>query len=77
MTLSSVFTNNRSQAVRIPAELRLPDGVRKVDVRANGNERIISPAGQTWDNFFLDGPRVSDDFMETRATQEQADREAL
>ena len=77
MTLSSVFTNNRSQAVRIPAELRLPDGVRKVDVRANGNERIISPAGQTWDSFFLDGPRVSDDFMETRATQEQADREAL
>jgi antitoxin VapB len=57
MTLSSVFTNNRSQAVRIPAELRLPDWVKKVDVRAKGNERIISPAGPTWDSFFWMAPK--------------------
>ena len=77
MTISSIFTNNRSQAVRIPAELRIPDGVKKVDVRAKGNERIISPAGQTWDSFFVNGPEVTDDFMEERASQNQADREAL
>jgi antitoxin VapB len=63
--------------VRIPAELRLPDGVKKVDVRAKGNERIISPVGQTWDSFFLDGPKVSDDFIEHRASQDQSDREAF
>jgi len=40
---STVFTNNRSQAVRLPAELRLPEGVKLVSVRAHGNERIISP----------------------------------
>ena len=77
MAISSVFTNNRSQAVRLPVELRLPDGVKKVDIRAKGNERIISPVGQTWDSFFLNGPKVTDDFMEERASQNQPDREAF
>ena len=77
MAISSVFTNNRTQAVRLPVELRLPEGTRKVDVRAKGNERIIAPLGQTWDSFFLDGPVVSDDFMLERASQSQAEREAL
>ena len=58
-------------------ELRLPDGVKKVDIRAKGNERIISPVGQTWDSFFLNGPKVTDDFMEERASQNQPDREAF
>lgn len=77
MTISSVFTNNRSQAVRLPAELRLPEHVKRVEVRAVGNERIISPLGQTWDSFFLNGPKVSDDFMSERASQVQPEREAL
>jgi antitoxin VapB len=77
MTTTTVFTNNRSQAVRLPAELRLPDSVKRVDVRARGNERIIAPVGQTWDSFFIDGPMVADDFLPERAAQEQAAREAL
>lgn len=77
MTISSVFTNNRTQAVRLPADLRLPENVKKVDVRAKGNERIIAPAGQTWDSFFLNGPTVTDDFMPERASQIQAEREAF
>ena len=62
MTISTVFTNNRTQAVRLPADLRLPDTVKRVQVRAIGNERIISPIENTWDSFFLNGPEVSDDF---------------
>lgn len=77
MTTSTVFTNNRSQAVRLPADMRLPANVKRVDVRAHGLERIIAPEGHTWDSFFINGPQVADDFMETRASQEQQDREAL
>lgn len=77
MSTSSVFTNNRSQAVRLPADVRLPEGVKKVHVRARGVDRIISPMGQTWDEFFLNGPQASDDFLAERATQQQPDREAL
>lgn len=77
MAISTVFTNNRSQAVRLPVDLRLPEGVHKVEVRAKGNERIIAPVGQSWDSFFLEGPAVSEDFMPERASQRQPDREAL
>lgn len=77
MTISTVFTNNRTQAVRLPADLRLPDNVKRVQVRAIGNERIISPIENTWDSFFLNGPEVSDDFLPERATQQQSEREKL
>ena len=77
MSISTVFTNNRSQAVRLPADVRLPEGVRKVEVRARGLDRIISPVGHTWDEFFLRGPQVSSDFMTERATQQQAERETF
>ena len=77
MSVTSVFTNNRSQAVRLPADARLPEGVKKVQVRARGVERIISPVGHTWDEFFRNGLEASDDFMVERASQEQPDREAL
>ena len=30
MSISNVFTNNRSQAVRIPSDMRLPEGIKKV-----------------------------------------------
>lgn len=77
MSITTVFTNNRSQAVRLPADLRLPEGVKKVQIRARGQDRIISPVGHTWDEFFLNGPKASDDFMSERASQQQAAREAF
>lgn len=77
MNITSVFTNNRSQAVRLPAEMRLPVGVRKVQVRARGVDRIISPVGHTWDEFFRNGPQATEDFMAERAAQVQPEREAF
>ena len=77
MATGSVFVNNRTQAVRLPAETRFPDDVKKVVVRVLGKERILTPVENTWDSFFLSEERVSDDFMSERASQEQADRESL
>ena len=77
MSIGTVFVNNRTQAVRLPLDVRLPEGVRKVEIRARGSERIIAPIGQTWDSFFLDGPAVSDDFLAERASQHQPERESL
>jgi antitoxin VapB len=77
MTLSTVFTNNRTQAVRLPADLRFPPDVKQVEVRARGLERVIAPVGHTWDEFFLHGLRPSEDFMAERASQHQPPREAL
>ena len=77
MSITTIFTNNRSQAVRLPADVRLPEGVKKGQVRARGQDRIISPVGHTWDAFFMSGPQASDDFMADRAPQDQSEREAF
>jgi len=77
MSIGTVFVNNRTQAVRIPLDMRLPEGVQKVDIRAKGKERIIAPLGQSWDSFFLGGPAVSEDFLPERADQHRPEREAL
>ena len=73
--VTKLFLSNRSQAVRIPAQLRLPDSVQEVEVRACGDERIISPRGRRWDTFFHGAPDVPDDFLSERASQEQGERE--
>ena len=77
IAITTVFTNNRSQAVRLPAEARLPDEVKKVIVRIRGRERIITPLENTWDNFFLNGPSISNDFMNERGEQKPVKREDL
>ncbi len=77
MPIGSIFVNNRTQAVRLPAETRFPDHVRNVTVRVRGKDRVLSPVENTWDSFFLSSERVTDDFMPERATQEQQEREAF
>ena len=73
----SVFENNRTQAVRLPAETRFPPGVKKVHVRVVGQDRILSPVGHGWDSFFQSTEDVTEDFMVERSLNTQADRESL
>ena len=77
MATGSIFINNRTQSVRLPAETRFPDTVKKVTVRVLGQDRVLSPIENTWDSFFLSEERVSEDFMTKRAAQEQPEREAF
>lgn len=77
MSTGSVFTNNRTQAVRLPADSRFPEGIKQVTVRKVGKDRVISPVESTWDSFFLSEESVSDDFMTERASQHQKDRESF
>jgi antitoxin VapB len=75
MKQTTVFRSNRSQAVRLPKDVALPEGVRQVDVLCVGSARLIVPTGRRWDDFFA-GPRVSADFMEMRdqpGIQQRAD----
>ncbi|WP_459206308.1 type II toxin-antitoxin system VapB family antitoxin [Pseudomonas sp. MLB6B] len=65
MEQGSVFLSNRSQAIRLPKAVALPDDVKRVDIVAIGRTRIITPAGESWDSWF-DGEGVSADFMEDR-----------
>ncbi len=75
MSTGSIFENNRTQAVRLPADSRFPEDIKRVTVRVVGKDRILSPIENTWDSFFLSEQGVTDDFMTERATQDQAERE--
>ncbi len=71
-----VFKNNRSQAVRLPKAIAFPESVKDVEITAIGNKRVITPVGQSWDDWF-DTPGVSDDFMTDRVQPEDQVREPL
>lgn len=77
MQQATVFMNNRTQSVRLPAEARFDQDVKKVNVRILGKERIISPVENTWDSFFMTEESVTDDFMCNRPSQEQTERESF
>ncbi|KKO47201.1 antitoxin [Arsukibacterium ikkense] len=77
METGTVFKNNSTQAVRLPAEAHFPDTVKNVTVRVVGHDRILTPVESSWDSFFLHSASVTDDFMPERATQHQPKREPL
>ncbi|WEN43755.1 Antitoxin VapB [Thauera sp. GDN1] len=79
MTSSSqttVFRSNKTQAVRLPKALELPESVKKVTITAIGNTRVIAPVEASWDAWF-DGPDVSADFMVAREQPDDQAREAF
>jgi len=59
---ATVFKSNGCQLVHHPKPIVLPENIKRVDVVAIGDTRIISPAGRSWDSGF-DGPSVMADFM--------------
>jgi len=77
MARSTVFVSNRSQAVRLPKAVAFPEGVHQVEVIRLGNSRLITPVGRRWDEFFVNGPRASDDFMSERDQPSPEERELL
>lgn len=68
MIIATVFENNKTQAVRLPVAVRFESSVKKVFVRVQGKERIITPIENTWDSFFLSlNSEATSDFMNERA----------
>ncbi|MGH8192315.1 MAG: type II toxin-antitoxin system VapB family antitoxin [Rhodanobacteraceae bacterium] len=76
MEQGAVFQSNRSQAVRLPKAVGLPNDVRRVDVIAVGRTRILTPVGEAWDTWF-DGPGASADFMAERRQPTEQERKSL
>lgn len=76
MTQSTVFTTNKSQAVRLPKPVALPASVKRVEIVKLGNARLIVPSDSSWESFFA-GPKVSDDFMTKRDQPAEQEREGF
>ncbi|MFG0629891.1 type II toxin-antitoxin system VapB family antitoxin [Pseudomonas sp. xss_2] len=76
MDQGAVFKSNRSQAIRLPKSVALPEEITRVDIVAIGRTRIISPAGESWDSWF-EGDDVSADFMAQREQPADQEREGF
>ena len=73
---TKIFKSNKSQAVRLPKAIAFPESVKEIEIIAIGNKRIISPAGQSWDDWF-NSPGASADFMSNRLQPTDQTRETL
>lgn len=76
MGRGSVFMTNKTQAVRFPKSVRLPEGVTSVDICRHGRSWVITPTGQSWAEWF-DGGGVSEDFMADRGQPAEQERDGL
>jgi antitoxin VapB len=61
---AALFTNGRSQAVRIPKELEF-EGVAEVEITRDGDALVLRPARKTWASF-ASVPLADADFMAER-----------
>ncbi len=75
-TTAKLFTNGRSQAVRIPKAYQF-HGVSEVVIRKDGDALVIVPARKTWTSFANDAPPVADDFMTERPDLLDDDRRVV
>ena len=64
MATASLFTNGKSQAVRIPKELEF-DGINEVEITREGDSIILTPKRKSWGSF-VDVNKADDDFMAER-----------
>lgn len=76
MEQTTLFMSNRSQAVRLPKAVAMPEDVKRVNVVAIGRTRIITPADEAWDSWF-DGDNITADFMADREQPADQERESF
>ena len=65
MSQTNVFKSNKTQAVRLPKPVALPEHVKRVEVIRQGSGRLLVPAGTGWDQFYST-PGIDGDFLKTR-----------
>lgn len=66
MVRTRVFRSNRTQAVRLPKPVALPEDVIEVEITVWGDARLITPVSHTVDFWWDSGERVSVDFLAER-----------
>ncbi len=77
-TLTKIFKNGNSQAVRIPAELAYERNDMDVEIERIGDKIVIRPARRRLDQVMLKFSQFSPDFMESgRGENEEAQRDGL
>ncbi len=72
---AKIFTNGRSQAVRLPKEFRFDTS--EVYIRKVGDEVVISAKKSSWEDFFNRKNTFGDDFLAERDNDFPQERESF
>jgi antitoxin VapB len=72
METATIFMSNRNQAIRLPKAAALPDNIKRVDVVI-----VISPAGDSWDQWFEMSEKLTDDCFANRDQPAHQERDAF
>jgi len=72
---AKVFTNGRSQAVRLPKAFRFDTD--EVYIRRVGDEVVLSSKKPSWQEFFQQNSAFGDDFLAERDNLPPQDRESF
>jgi antitoxin VapB len=72
---AKIFTNGRSQAVRLPKAFRFD--TEEVYIRRVGNDVILSANKPCWRDFFQETSAFGDDFLAERDNAPPQEREAF
>ena len=68
MTTAKIFTNGRSQAVRLPKEYRFKE--KEVTINKIGEVVFLIPKSNRWKSIYKAIEMFSDDFMEDGRSDE-------
>ncbi len=74
MDTAKLFTNGRSQAVRLPKEYRF-DGT-EVYIKKVGETVVLIPMTESWKTLIDSLDQFTDDFMANREQPENQERES-
>ncbi len=66
MVQTTLFRSNKTQAVRLPKRVALPDDVREAESTVWGAARLITPAAGSIDFWWANGATISVDFLAER-----------
>jgi antitoxin VapB len=72
---ASLFRNGRNQAIRLPVEFTLD--ADEVFIERQGEQLILTPKPKSWDSYFANSQRLSDDFPDDIEDLPPQDREIL
>lgn len=72
MQTAKIFTNGRSQAVRLPKDFRFTDN--DVFIKKIGKIVVLLPKDDPWSSLVNSLDQFTDDFMESREQPDQDPR---
>ena len=75
MITARVFRSGNAQAIRLPKEFQLD--AKEVEIFKRGDEIILRPRPKSWEDYFTEGRRFTEDFPDRIEDYHPEEREVI